>query len=250
MAFYIRQKPASWFWLVGIAITLWGVLGLRGVGLGARRIDLRAALNAHRVRLRGAAGAMLGGGIALLRKKRAALPLFAAAGIAALGQIVWMTAAPYPVSASNAPFAAVWAAAAGAAGVVRRLLAPPRLDLLSRYASTHWNTSSAACRTPARSGMRLERRRIFALLDRGDRLPGDADPLAKLGLVISPARNRSVRIWFSMRGLAMPALAVAEESRRLDHRHGFLTIRHGLNLLAIGNDLRDRMDEIAEYQRQ
>lgn len=86
MAAYIRQRPANWFWLVGIAITFWGSAGCLA-WLAARIGLVFTAPPGWAFAL--AAGALLGGGIALLNKKLFAQALFLVALLAAASQILW-----------------------------------------------------------------------------------------------------------------------------------------------------------------
>jgi hypothetical protein len=90
VAAYIRQRPASWFWLVGQMVTFWGVAGCAAWVAARTGIAFAAEAAPPGLPLAFAAGAVLGGGIALLNKKRFAQLLFVVALIAAAAQIVWL----------------------------------------------------------------------------------------------------------------------------------------------------------------
>lgn len=92
MAAYVRQRPAGWFWLVGQMVTFWGVAGC-AAWLAARSGIVLPEATPPGLPLALAAGAVLGGGIALLNKKLFAQALFVVALLAAMGQFVWLVTA-------------------------------------------------------------------------------------------------------------------------------------------------------------
>lgn len=90
MAAYVRQRPASWFWLVGRMVTFWGIAGCAAWLAARSGIVLPPETTQPGLPLALAAGAVLGGGIALLNKKLFARALFVVALLAAAGQLVWL----------------------------------------------------------------------------------------------------------------------------------------------------------------
>ena len=112
MAAYIRQRPASWFWLVGIAITIWGVAGC-AAWIAARSGLGLAPSSPPGIAFALAAGSVLGGGIALLNKKLIAQALFCVALLAAAGELAWLFAGRGVPMDQGMLAAVVFAAAAG-----------------------------------------------------------------------------------------------------------------------------------------
>jgi hypothetical protein len=88
VAAYVRQRPASWFWLVGLMVTIWGIAGCTAWVIARAGVALAPPATPPGWALALAAGSVLGGGIALLNKKLYARVLFLVALLAAAGQIV------------------------------------------------------------------------------------------------------------------------------------------------------------------
>lgn len=111
MAAYVRQRPASWFRLVGLAVTLWGLAGC-AAWVAARSGIVFEAPAAPGWAFALAAGSVLGGGIALLNKKMIAGALFVLALLAAAGELVWLLVARSPFAAQGLLAVGVLAVAA------------------------------------------------------------------------------------------------------------------------------------------
>lgn len=90
MASYVRQRPAGWFWLVGTLITLWGSLGCAAWVAARSGLAFAPPEAPPGLAFALAAGSVLGGGIALLNKRRVARWLFLLAALAAVGEMVWL----------------------------------------------------------------------------------------------------------------------------------------------------------------
>lgn len=87
MASYIRQRPAGWFWLVGVTITFWASAACAAWVMARSGLAFSPDTTPPGWALALVAGSLLGGGIALLNKKRVACALFVVALLASLGQI-------------------------------------------------------------------------------------------------------------------------------------------------------------------
>ena len=92
MASYVRQRPAGWFWLVGLLITGWGafacttwLLAQWGIALGQPQAAAGWGYGL-------VAGSVLGGGIAVLNKRAVARAIFAVTLALAAVETVWLLA--------------------------------------------------------------------------------------------------------------------------------------------------------------
>ncbi len=93
MASYVRQRPAGWFWLVGALITFWGCMACAAWVAARSGLAFAPPSAPQGWAFAVAAGSVLGGGIALLSKKRMARTLFVLAGLSAVAEIGWLVAA-------------------------------------------------------------------------------------------------------------------------------------------------------------
>jgi hypothetical protein len=98
VAAYIRQRPAGWFWLVGVTITLWATAACAAWIVARAGLAFASESAAPGWTLALAAGSLLGGGIALLNKKRVAQILFVLALLASAVQIGWQLFGANPVA--------------------------------------------------------------------------------------------------------------------------------------------------------
>lgn len=89
VASYIRQRPAGWFWLVGVTITFWASAACAAWVMARSGLAFSPDTAAPGWALALVSGSLLGGGIALLNKKRMAYALFLVALLASIGQIAW-----------------------------------------------------------------------------------------------------------------------------------------------------------------
>lgn len=111
MAAYIRQRPANWFWLAGIAITIWGVAGCAAWIAARSGLGFAPSSAPPGIAFALAAGSVLGGGIALLNKKLIAQALFWVTLLAAAGELIWLIGGRGPLAGQGPLAAAVLAGA-------------------------------------------------------------------------------------------------------------------------------------------
>ncbi len=117
MAAYVRQRPASWFWVVGVMITLWGLAGCAAWALA--RLEWPPEVpGAPGLAYALAAVSVLVGGIALLRKNRIAKGLFVVALLASAGQLAWIVASSDMLAGRGIPTALLAAALLAGSGAL------------------------------------------------------------------------------------------------------------------------------------